>query len=68
MNYNLINLDYENPISNALNIKYEKLMYNKEKYLNKNKHYYVTCEKGINSRRAAKILNSFGYNVSAIKK
>ena len=57
-------LDFkENPLSQATNIYYEKLMYNPTKYINKQNTYYITCEKGNLSGKTVKYLEFLGYKV-----
>ncbi|HBA37416.1 MAG TPA: rhodanese-like domain-containing protein, partial [Firmicutes bacterium] len=41
----------------------EKLLYNPQKYLDKDKTYYFYCLKGSRSRRAVSILSVYGYKV-----
>lgn len=53
-------------ISNSANIPYDKLLGNYSGYLNKSDVYYIYCQKGITSKRCAKILNEFGYHVYSI--
>ncbi len=52
-----------NHINGSINIPYEELLYNREKYLNKNETYFIYCNYGNKSRRAQSILNVYGYNV-----
>lgn len=52
-----------NHIPNAINVPYEKLIANPNKYLEKSKKYYIYCQKGITSKRITSILNQMGYNV-----
>ena len=56
----LINLD---EIDN-----YEKLLYNPNIYLDKNKKYYFYCKKGIKSKKVVSILEIYGYNVVRVVK
>lgn len=56
----LINLD---EIDN-----YEKLLYNPNLYLDKNKKYYFYCKKGIKSKKVVSILEIYGYNVVRVVK
>ena len=42
---------------------YEKLLYNPEKYLNKNNLYYFYCKNGIKSKKVVSILELYGYKV-----
>lgn len=52
-----------NHIKGAINIPIEKLLINFNKYLDKNKKYYIYCQKGIQSKKMCMILKSNGYNV-----
>lgn len=57
-------LDYkENHDERSINIYYEKLIYNHNKYLNKNERYYIICKNGITSKNAVTRLSYLGYNV-----
>ena len=55
----LINLDTEY-------IPYQKLIYNPEKYLNKNTKYYFICKNGIKSKEVVSRLELFGYDVTRV--
>ena len=69
----LRNLDYVDIIDirseekyndiNAYNIPYDKLLICPNNYIEKDKVYYIYCQKGITSRKLCNILNSKGYNV-----
>ena len=48
---------------NAINIPFEKLLANFNKYLDKNKKYYIYCQMGIQSRKVCQISKNNGYNV-----
>lgn len=50
-------------IMNAVNIPLEQLLIKPEKYLNKERKYYIYCQKGIQSRKLCQILINSGYNV-----
>lgn len=52
-----------NHIPNSINIPLEKLLSNFSKCLNKNKKYYIYCQKGIQSKKVCQILKNSGYNV-----
>ena len=52
-----------NHIDNAINIPFEKLILNPEKYLDKNKKYFIYCQKGITSKKACMILSNKGYKI-----
>ena len=56
----LINLDIEY-------IPYQKLIYEPEKYLKKNKVYYLYCDLGIRSEQLSKMLNKKGYKTFSIE-
>lgn len=62
-NYNgsgiLINLDTDY-------IPYQKLIYDTEKYLSKNRHYYFTCRHGVKSKEVVMSLEQKGYNVTQL--
>jgi len=53
--YKLGNIPY------SKNISKNELMFNPEKYLFKDKIYYIYCEKGIQSKSLVSYLNSIGY-------
>lgn len=59
-NGELINLD---EVDN-----YEKLLYNPNLYLDKNKKYYFYCKKGIKSKKVVSILEIYGYDVIRVIK
>jgi len=52
-----------NHIPNAINIPYEKLIVNPNMYLERQKKYYIYCQKGITSKKITSILNQMGYQV-----
>lgn len=54
-------------IKGAINIPTEELLYNYQKYLRKDKVYYIFCDSGSSSLRLSNILNSMGYKVYNIK-
>lgn len=47
---------------------YEKLLYNPNLYLDKNKKYYFFCKKGIKSKKVVSILEIYGYDVVRVIK
>ena len=52
----------------ALNIPYHKFMLYYDRYLTKDKPYFITCSKGVHSAKMVSMLEYFGYNVTqAIK-
>lgn len=50
-------------IPGSINIPYDELIFNHNKYLDKNESYFVICSGGVKSKKAANILNVYGYNV-----
>lgn len=56
----------DNHIPGAININYNLLINNPEKYLKKELVYYIYCQKGITSKKATEILRRKGYNVIGI--
>lgn len=67
-NINLIDIrsieKYNNKhIMNAINIPIDQLIIMPDRYLDRNKKYYIYCQKGMQSRKACQILSSKGYNV-----
>lgn len=66
-------IDVRNPLEykqhhhkDAINIYYEKLMYNPTSYLDKNKKYYIMCSKGVLSDKTVKYLTFLKYDVTKI--
>ena len=64
-------IDIQNPIDykeyhhpSSINIPYEKLMLNYKTLLDKNKSYFIVCNKGTKSRKAVSILEFYGYDVT----
>ncbi|MBE6144768.1 MAG: rhodanese-like domain-containing protein [Firmicutes bacterium] len=51
-----------NHIPNAKNVPSQVLISNPNKYLNKEKTYYIYCQKGSSSIRVCSLLNNLGYN------
>lgn len=47
-------------------IPYQKLIYDSEKYLNKNKKYYFYCKHGIKSKEVVMSLENKGYDVTQL--
>ncbi len=47
-------------------IPYDNLLYNHQKYLNKNQKYYIYCKKGVKSKRVTSILDAYGYDVTLV--
>lgn len=55
-------------VPGSINIPYQKLIYNYQKLLDKNKPYYIICSGGIKSRKIVSILELYGYNVTQVFK
>ena len=53
-----------NPYS--INIYYDKLLMNHKTLLDKNKKYYIMCDKGHKSKQAVRILSFYGYDVTYV--
>ena len=49
-------------IPNSINIEAYELLYNADKYLNKNDTYYIYCTSGITSKKVVSNLNNRGYH------
>lgn len=49
-------------IPNSINIEVYDLLYNTDKYLNKNDTYYIYCTSGITSGKVVNNLNNKGYH------
>lgn len=54
-------------IPTAINISYQALKSNPEKYLEKNKKYYIYCQSGHSSNNLVITLNQLGYTTVNIK-
>jgi len=60
-------LSYEkkhNPFS--INIYYDNLIMNHKLLLNKDNKYFIMCDKGHKSKKAVRILEYYGYDVTYI--
>ncbi|MBE6161115.1 MAG: rhodanese-like domain-containing protein [Firmicutes bacterium] len=67
----LIDLEIENKfryINGSINIPYQKLIYNYQNLLDKNKPYYIICSGGVKSKKIVSILELYGYNVTQVYK
>ncbi len=53
----------DNHIPNSINIPFNEIILNLDKYFNKNELYYIYCQKGIMSQKACIMLSNLGYNV-----
>jgi len=56
----------QNHIPNSINIPQEKIITQPNKYLEKEKRYYIYCQKGMSSYSVCKILTKLGYKVTNI--
>ena len=52
-----------NHMPGAINIPFDTLMLNYNKYLNNNSKYYIYCQKGYSSKTLCNILTNNGYKV-----
>ena len=50
-------------IDGSINIPFEKILINYNKYLDIKQKYYIYCQKGVQSRKLCQILIREGYNV-----
>ncbi len=50
----------------SINIYYDRLMMNYKMLLDKNKKYYIICDKGHKSKQATRILTFYGYDVTYV--
>ena len=64
-------IDIQNPLDykkfhhpDSINIPYDKLMLNYRSLLDKEKRYFIVCNKGTKSRKAVSILEYYGYDVT----
>ncbi len=57
-----------NGYNNYKKINYEKLLYHHKELLDKNKKYYIMCNKGVLSKKAGAILEFYGYDITQIIK
>ena len=56
-----------NHIKNSINIPANELLINANKYLSKDKTYYIYCQKGIQSRKICELLSINDYNAVNIR-
>ena len=66
-------IDVRDPVSyqmnhhiDSINIYYDKLLMNHRSLLDKNKAYFLICDKGQRSKQATRILEFYGYNVTFV--
>ncbi len=57
-----------NIVPKGKHINYEQLIVNHRELLDKNQKYYIYCNGGIKSKKAANILEFFGYDVTLVYK
>lgn len=50
-------------IGNAINVPFNELLINSDKYIIKNKVYYIYCQRGTRSVKLCQILRNKGYRV-----
>ena len=50
----------------SINIYYDKLLLNHQTLLDKNKKYFIMCDKGHKSKQAVRILEFYGYDVTYV--
>lgn len=50
----------------SINIYYDKLLLNHKILLDKNKKYFLICDKGHKSKQATRILEFYGYDVTYV--
>ena len=63
LNINNANIIYmKGHIPGAINITSQELLFNPERYLNRNKAYYIYCDSGSRSKVIVNELNNLGYN------
>ena len=55
-------------INGSINIYADKLILNHSKYLDKNKTYYIYCDKGYLSGKVIRTLSYYGYDLVQVKK
>lgn len=56
----------ENPVPGSVNIYHEKLLMNYKTMLDKNKSYFLICDKGKKSKEVTRILEFYGYDVTNV--
>lgn len=56
----------DNHVPGSININYNLLLSNPQKYLNKDLNYYIYCQRGITSKRVVELLRIYGYSVYSI--
>ena len=54
-------------LDNSLNIPFNQLIINPQKYLNKENNYLLVCEYGFKSKKTAEILKRQGYKTFSLK-
>ena len=56
----------QNHIPSAINIPYNDIIINHERFLDKNEKYYIYCKCGKTSNKLCQFLNSLGYHTYSI--
>ena len=54
-------------LDNSINIPFNRLIIEPEKYLLKDKDYLLVCNYGIKSLKTSEILNNLGYHTSSLQ-
>lgn len=55
-------------VKGSINMDYDKLLQNPNKYLDKDKTYCFYCHRGVRSRKAVQILGVYGFKVIKVTK
>lgn len=63
-----LNDNNQNLFPSSKHIPYEKLLINHKELLDKNTKYFLYCNGGIKSKKAANILDFYGYDVTIVYK
>ena len=53
----------DNHVPGSINVDYNLLISNPDKYLDKSRIYYIYCQRGITSRKVVEFLRRYGYRV-----
>ncbi len=62
-------LDYkENPTPNSKNVYADKLLMNYKVLLDRDKKYFITCNRGTLSKKVVNMLEYLGYDVTQVLK
>lgn len=63
-----VNYQDNHVVPSSIHIPYENLLINHKELLDKNKKYFLYCNGGIKSKKAASILEFYGYDVTLVYK